>query len=109
MSLKHKILAAQDIELKPIDVKEWGVTVWVKTMSLEESLEYWDNKEQDHTLSLLSYCLCDEAGNRLFTLEEVQQLKKKKWQIIQDLSEVAIEMNSRVKVEDAKKNSSETH
>jgi hypothetical protein len=79
---KAKILAADDIKLKELDMtKEWGGVVYVRTISgterdfFEES--YSEQKMKGFRVRFLVLCLCDDKGERLFSDADTEALGKK--------------------------------
>lgn len=89
---KEQILAATDCVIEPIKAPEWGGDVFAKVLSGEERAEYEDEAEKIEGDSakarimrlalFLSFSLCDEAGNRLFTKEEAALLAKKRANVV---------------------------
>ncbi|MEI8285697.1 MAG: hypothetical protein WCG15_00210 [Actinomycetes bacterium] len=102
MSLtKDQILAADDLGLLEIKVKEWGGSVFCRVMSCGER----DSYENDWVLNkakgvenfrtkFLAKCLCDEKGTRLFTDAEVEQLAKKSAKVMSRVWQKAMEHNA---------------
>lgn len=81
---RDDILHAQDLPVERVDVSEWGGSVLVKglTGAEREQLEsamFRDRKRDDnHARAILvALSAVDEAGNKLFTLEDVEALAEK--------------------------------
>lgn len=79
---KAKILAAEDIKLKELDMtKEWGGVVYVRTITgterdyFEES--YSEQKMKGFRVRFLVLALCDDKGERLFADGDAEALGKK--------------------------------
>lgn len=79
---KAKILAADDIKLKELDMtKEWGGVVYIRTISgterdfFEES--YSEQKMKGFRVRFLVLSLCDDKGERLFSDADTEALGKK--------------------------------
>lgn len=116
MDLKQQILSANDTVGRQVEVPEWNVTVRIKQMSLAESMDFQaqmqDIPEGDNASSLrnmatfLSKCLCDDAGNRIFSDDEVHLLDTRSLEVIKRLVNIASEVNGigdEVDGEEAKK------
>lgn len=95
---KAKILAANDVKLEKVPVPEWGDDVYIKTLSgtdrdlFEEA--YSGEKMKNFRARFLVLTLCDEAGERLFSDGEVDQLGKKSAFVINRLFEKAWSLNA---------------
>lgn len=103
------ILAAQDLKHEWVPVPEWGGGVYVRAMSglaldqYEERLlarrtTDKDGKTLKVTLDhmraeLVALTACNEAGEAIFTLEQVQQLSKKSGAALSRLVTVAQRLN----------------
>ena len=81
---KEQILAADDLGLLEVKVKEWGGSVFIRVMSCGERDAYENDWVQNKGKGVdnfrskfLAKCLCDEKGERLFTDAEVEQLDRK--------------------------------
>lgn len=87
MSLRDKILQAEDLPSLEIKVPEWGCSVWARAMTGLERSEYEDrmralNKEKAPDYQVLAlylfYVLVDESGERIFTdTEDIKALSAK--------------------------------
>jgi len=86
MSLKDKILAADDLPRKPLIVPEWGITEeddgWIRGLTgaerdaYESSIRQFKGQQMVVKLEnvrarLVSLCLVDGEGNRVFTDKEL--------------------------------------
>lgn len=93
---REDILKVQDLKCKTINVPEWGGEVIVKEMSAARRLEFerllTENEDQVRIL-LVAICVVNEAGEPLFTVEDVQSLGKKNFQTVRKVSNVAIRLN----------------
>ena len=71
-------------KVKPVFVEEWGFEVHVRTLTGEDLKQVIaeGEKKHDDDVYLLAFTLCDEDGNRLFSLDEVEQLRQKSWTAI---------------------------
>ncbi|WP_313274762.1 hypothetical protein [Stenotrophomonas sp.] len=81
---KSQILAASDRKTEDLEVKEWGGTVRISTMSASDR-DKWEQdtyggektKTDDFRARFVALCLVDEKGDRLFTDKDVAQLGAK--------------------------------
>ena len=108
-ALRSAILAAQDIDLTPVDVPEWGVTVYVKTLSNGQRDRYLKSirktvgkgkhekvevELEDATTKLLVLVTCDKDGQPVFTdAGDVQALRGKSAKAMQRISDAAAKKN----------------
>jgi hypothetical protein len=96
---KSAILAADDSKKIEVDVPEWGGSVFIKVMSGTERDRFesefvGDKKNVDMVRAkLVSKCLCDEDGDRLFSEEEVPQLGEKSAAVLDRLFHVCMKHN----------------
>lgn len=98
---KEEILAANDLGLQEVKVKEWGGSVFLRVMTVAErdahELEWLNNKEKgvaNFRAKFLARCLCDEKGERLFTDDEVGQLATKNAAVMNRLWDKAMKHNA---------------
>jgi len=101
MSLKDTILGASDLTREPIEVPEWGCTVYVATMPGHDRNK-WSSDAFDEAgttergkmrAGLLVHCLTDERGAKLFTPEDATALEGKNAAVLARLFAVAIRLN----------------
>lgn len=100
---KDLILSADDLKKEEIDVPEWGGKVCIRTMrgeerdSFEQSIFDGQGTVKDKLdnvrARLLVLVLVDEAGNRLFTDQDIPALGKKSAGVLDRLFEVAKRLN----------------
>lgn len=99
-TLAEQIIGANDIELKEIEVPEWGVTVWIRKLSHAQGLDVLASISGDDAdvnnvmLTMLLFALCDEAGTRLFSEEQREGLGSKSNHVIKRLFTEAQEFNA---------------
>ena len=78
---KHAILANRDTRLLEVEVPEWGGTLFARTLSVADAVEFEEKKSsipEGKIIALyLCYTLADEAGVPLFLTDEVDELCKK--------------------------------
>lgn len=97
----EQILAADDLGLKKVAVKEWGGDVYVRIMSVGERDAYermWIGKKEtgveNFRTEYLARVLCDEKGELLFSREQVAGLAKKSGAVMGRLFDEAIKHNN---------------
>lgn len=114
---KDQILAADDIELRKVNVPEWGGEVFVRTLT-GQGRDRWEaglekSKKNGVFLdsiqlraSLLVHCLVDENGVPLFEVSDVEELSRKSSKPISRLFDIAASMAGFTKqdLEEAEKN-----
>lgn len=88
MLTRDAILSAEDLRTETVEVPEWGGTVMVRELSAKERDEYetsivsvkgtkLDIDPVNMRAKLVSMGCVDEDGNRLFTLDDAEDLGKK--------------------------------
>lgn len=87
MSLRDKILAADDIQVELVDVPEWGVTVEVRGMSghdrsriLEAAADSEDGKisvGRMYAETVIAACYDPDTGQRVFADSDIDVLLSK--------------------------------
>lgn len=111
---REAILGADDLKREPVEVPEWGGTVYIAMMTgaardaWEQSLV--DGKGGTNTANirarLVAACAVDEAGSRLFTEADAEALGRKSSIALERCAKVAQRLNalSSADVESAKGN-----
>ena len=104
---KEQILAANDAAPVPVEVPEWGGTVYVRPMSAGER-DRWEGEILERTekrkesivkatenmrAEFLSKCLCDQTGELLFGQEDMEALAGRSYLAIDRAYEVAQSVN----------------
>lgn len=96
---KEQILQADDRKRLVVEVPEWGGEVILATMTGtdRDALEQWTTTNKGDwrgiRARLLSVCLIDESGRRLFSDAEVEALGAKNGAVIDRLCTLAKEVN----------------
>ena len=97
----EQILAADDLGLLEVKVKEWGGSVFIRVMTVGELDAYqreWIGKKEtgvdNFRAKFLARCLCDDKGQRLFTDEQIEQLAKKSAKVVSRLFDKAAAHNA---------------
>lgn len=103
MSLKDEILAAEDIEIRPIEVPEWGFgkdrPLHLKTITVKQQAKIAakisrDGRAANTSPDYLAASICDESGNLLFTdPKDIEQLNGKSSRVVERILGVVLEMN----------------
>lgn len=96
-----QILAADDLGLLKVNVKEWGGEVFIRVMTVGELDAYqkeWVGKREtgvdNFRTKFLARCLCDESGARLFSDEQIEQLAGKSAKVVGRLFDKAAAHNA---------------
>lgn len=97
MGMRDLILSADDLKREPLEVPEWGVTIFVRVMSGSErdrfEAAHLKAPEKDFRARLAVACVCDEAGAPVFTADDVPALGAKSSAALTRISEVAARLN----------------
>jgi hypothetical protein len=89
-----EILGAQDVEIREVDVPDWGGTVRLRTITAEEMASLSsDTKKESSVVALLVIAAVDEDGKALFTANDFSALKKKSLRPFLQLQKIVGEMN----------------
>lgn len=98
---KEDILKASDFKSVEVEIKEWGGSVFVRTMSGFERDEFeasviGKNGSVNHKnirAKLLVRCICDESGKLLFSEHDITTLGQKSSKAIDRLFSIAQALN----------------
>ena len=97
MTLREKIEAAQtrpDRKPKPMDVPEWGTTVYLRKLTVDDQIALSEGVEaKDMPVKVLLHCLVDEDGERALTDEDAALLGKEDFPLILRLFAEAAKLN----------------
>lgn len=115
---RQQILAADDHRREPLDVPEWGGTVYVRTLTgneidrLQATMQQTNGKSRRQNLDnfrarLAIATVCDENGGDLFQVGDVAALALKSAKPLTRVFNLAIKLNgiSEDDVEELTKNS----
>lgn len=75
MSLTRETILNAKPKTKPIEVPEWGGTVYIRKLSIAAIQSLKEVGERVGGVQWLIVCLCDEHGNNLFTEADAEQLE----------------------------------
>lgn len=101
MSLRDSILQAKDLPVFPVEVPEWGITVFLKTLTGAERLQLEKDLSKDQKTDGPAMCrivcatLCDEAGKLLFNYpQDIEVLNTKSVKALHRLFDEAMKINA---------------
>lgn len=103
-NLREQILNVVDTETREVEVPEWGVTVWVRSMSAADrdafEADLLQGKGKNTSVNyrnmrakLVARCVVDAEGNRIFNPEDVPALGRKSAKALTRLYNVATELS----------------
>ena len=115
---REQILEAKDIQMKKINVPEWGGDIYVKGLSgianekfQESIIEIKEDGKRKVTYKymrakLLALTICDENGNLLFSEEDIEALDNKSSYVLSIIYETAQRLSGLTKgdIENLRKN-----
>lgn len=101
MELRDLILSPENDKPVKVDVTEWGTTVYVRALSADDYLEWiglaFDTEgkfiRKGARGRLLAFCLCDETGKRIFTVDDIAALNNKSAAVIFRLFKIADDLS----------------
>jgi hypothetical protein len=118
MSLKDQILAANDTKIEKLHVPEWGVDVYIRTLTGFEG-DAFDASTRDSEGNRIAenftakYCqlvMCDETGAQVFGPGDLPALSQKSNAALNRVFNAGLKLNrmSAEGIEEAEKNSEKT-
>lgn len=104
---REEVLGADDAQVTPVDVPEWGGRIYVRAMGGDERDAFELESARLRKVAgndnlagmagirarLVARAACDAKGNKLFTLEDVARLGLKNGQALDRVFDVARELN----------------
>jgi len=95
---KEDILKAADLKREAVRVPEWGGSVYVRMMTGAErdsfdSLFTQSGRKTFRSV-LVAHTACDEQGNLLFTVDDVEELAKKSAAALDRICVAATKINA---------------
>lgn len=96
---KDAILSANDTQAESIPVPEWGGDVRIAVMSglaRDRFIEMQNDGQTGYSVfqaRLLATTIVDDAGNLLFTVEDVDKLRGKSRTVLDRLTQEAVRIN----------------
>lgn len=106
-SIKEQILAAKDARLDPMDVPEWGCTVYLPVVTVEDMEGFKTADGPFATARMAAFVIRDADGRRVFTDDDVPALAKKSVMAVKRVVEAFNKLNG-FDAEDPAKNSGTT-
>lgn len=98
MTLKEQILAADDLKREPLDIPEWGLTVYVRTMSGAERdnfEQFMQGQAKQHIRARLAVLtLCDKDGKPQFDDGDIAALSDKSSVALDRIMTTALRVNA---------------
>ena len=97
---REQILAVMDLKIEAVHVPEWDGTVYVRNMTSKQRDAFERSRfkmvgdkvemiSENTRASLLAASLCDEQGNPLFSMQDVEALGNKNGAVMDRLFDVA--------------------
>jgi hypothetical protein len=116
MDIRSKILQSEDLPSEKVEVPEWGVTVWVRSMSGRDrdmfESQMADLSGKGRTMDnfrarMTVFCTVDEKGNRIFKDGDISALGAKSGRALDRIFDAASRLNKMTQesIEDEKKSS----
>jgi len=102
-----EILSAEDIVTRDVQVDEWGGTVRLRSLAGDEVVKFVQELSDDpaqknnSAVQIVLLSAVDESGARLFTVDQLEALRKKSFRAILRLQKVALEINGLSEAETA--------
>lgn len=95
---RQAILGVRDIKTKEVAVPEWNGSVHIRVISGSDrdmfEQAYADHKMEAFRARFLVVALCNAAGDRIFTNEDVNALNDKSSKVLNRLFDLAWEFNA---------------
>ena len=108
---KSVILAAEDQRYDSVSCPEWGGDVRVRGLTAYEQSYVakliGDEKKNEVTLKVVQFGCVDEEGNKLFSADDLPQLRTKSYAVIERLGKRILELTGlgdQEEIEAAQKN-----
>lgn len=95
MNLRETILSAADMPLTPVEVPEWGVTVYLRPLSGADRSRLVKAVQCGGVLYgiALAASLADDGGKLLFTEADIDALNAKSGRVLERLSAEVVRLN----------------
>lgn len=108
---KEQILQAKDARTERVEIPEWGGYVFVRMMSARQrdqfEAEQVSDPYKDIRARLAVHTVCDEQGEMLFTMADVEALSQKSAAALDRIFAAAVKLNriSKEDIDELEKNS----
>jgi hypothetical protein len=103
VSLRDQIMKAKDISGEKLEIKEWGVTVEVRTMTARERARIMENAVDPNTgkasigvmyPEIAIACVHDpETGEKIFTEQDKELLLDKSGAALEKIAQLAMQIS----------------
>lgn len=103
MSIRDQIMKAKDITSEMLEIKEWGVTVEVRTMTARERARVMENSVDPNTgkasistmyPEIAISCVYDpESGEKVFDNKDKELLLDKSGAVLEKIAQVAMKLS----------------
>lgn len=92
---RESILTTLDLRPTPLEVPEWGGTIYLRAMSLRDMLKLRPliQSDQDITANLVVGSACDESGELLFKPEDLDAVAAKSNAALQRIALAVLKLN----------------
>lgn len=92
------ILDSDDIRSEPVFVEQWQKTIYIREMTGAERQQFLQlvqksNQTANAEAWLIAMVACDEKGEKIFTLDQVDRLLTKNAKALDKLGKKILEMN----------------
>lgn len=80
---RDDILKAEDRKIQPLHIPEWGGTIYLREWSAKDmdTFEKSQQKADEHNSKkralLAALSVCDAEGNKMFSVDDIEQLGEK--------------------------------
>lgn len=108
---KEQILQAKDAKTERVEIPEWGGYVFVRMMSARQrdqfEAEQVSDPYKDIRARLAVHTVCDEHGEMLFSMQDVEALSQKSAAALDRIFAAAVKLNriSKEDIDELEKNS----
>lgn len=110
--MAEKALGANDLIRKKVEIPEWDMTIWVKSMTVGEREAFGDDfvkgKDKHMREWLVVYTAQTEDGKPIFKGSQVKALREKSAKAVERIVDVADELNGIIDKKKLVKNSDNT-
>lgn len=97
MNLAQQILLVEDRPTVPINLPEWGVSLFVQTLTAKDRDDYdfwaYGDSRENVSAKLVCRALVDEHGNRVFCDDDAVAVGNKSAKVVSRIFDVAVRHN----------------
>ncbi|RKY33175.1 MAG: hypothetical protein DRP74_00550 [Candidatus Omnitrophota bacterium] len=101
--LREKIFTAKDIKFEPMKIEEWGVTIWIKSLTQQERSEALEaartgdedelKRGENFQMAVLIVGIRDKDGNQVFTKADIKKLREKNASVLDRITRKITELS----------------